>query len=340
MTTLNASAPTNRVIPMTTEFDSPETPESKVPRDHLGRPKIQQPDGKLVPYTRCTTFVGCMEDQYNIQLWRQRMVAVGLADRQDLVLSVAAHRDNRDALNRICEQAAEAGKASAPANVGTALHALTDRIDRGEPLGVIPDAYKADLEAYRTTLGSMGITVVAIEPFTVCDELQVGGTPDRLYMYQGKGFIGDTKSGSLDFGGLKFGMQMAVYSRSVPYDHNTGTRTPYPVEVDQNKAILVHLPAGTGRCELHWVDIASGWQAVQTARDVRQWRNRGKRFISPFTVDQQQPEMVTRMYKAIEAAGSVDVLYEIYAYAIGQGIPEDVVVNACITRRAQLEGAV
>jgi hypothetical protein len=321
-----------------TDFDVPEPPEHKVPRDHLGRPKIMQPDGKLVPYTRCTTYVGCMEDQYNIQLWRQRMVAVGLADRQDLVLSVAAHRDNRDALNRIVEQAAEAGKASAPANVGTALHALTDRIDRGEPLGVVPEAYRADLDAYRTTLASAGISVVMIEPFTVCDELQIGGTPDRLYMFQDKGYIGDTKSGSLDFGGLKFGMQMSVYSRSIPYDHATGNRTPYPISVDQDKAILVHLPAGTGRCELHWVDIAGGWQAVQTAREVRGWRNKGKRFIQPFAIAEQPTEMATRMYQAIEAAGSVDTLYEIYEYAIKQGIPEDVVVTACITRRAQLEG--
>lgn len=321
------------------DFDAPEPPERKVPRDHLGRPLIRQPDGTEKAYTRCTTFVGCMEDQFNIQKWRQRMVALGLADRVDLVLSVAAHRDDKNALNRIVEQAAEAGKASAPANIGTALHALTDRIDRGEPLGVVPEAYHADLDAYRTTLASAGITPVMIEPFTVCDELQVGGTPDRLYMYQGKGYIGDTKSGSLDFGGLKFGMQMSVYSRSIPYDHVTGERTPYPVPVDQDKAILVHLPAGTGRCELHWVDIAGGWQAVQTARDVRQWRNKGKKFISPFILPEQPTDVAKRMYQAIEAAESVDKLYEIYAYAIDQGIPEHVVVQACITRRAQLEGA-
>src|ERR1044071_2355859 len=104
-------------------FDAPEPAEEKVPRDHWGRPKIRQPDGRLVAYTRCTTYVGCMEDQYMINLWRQRLVATGLADRPDLLLSVAAHRNDRNALNRIVEQAAEAGKASAPANVGTALHA-------------------------------------------------------------------------------------------------------------------------------------------------------------------------------------------------------------------------
>lgn len=324
---------------MTDDIDTPDAPETTVPRDRWGRPKILQPDGKLVAYTRCTTFVGCLEDQYNVQLWRQRMVAVGLADRPDLVLSVAAHRDNRDALNRIVEQAAEAGKANAPANIGTALHALTERVDRGEPLGVVPDAYVADLDAYRSVVGGAGITAVLIEPFTVCDELQVGGTPDRIYLYQGKGYVGDTKSGSLDFGGLKFGMQMAVYAHSIPYDHATGQRTPYPVDVDQERAILVHLPAGTGRCELHWVDIAQGWDAVQTAKAVRLWRNKGKKFVTPFAAGEQPSELAQRMHRAIEQADSVERLREIYAYAIEQGIPEDVVVAACITRRAQLEGA-
>lgn len=319
-------------------FDAPEPVEAKVPRDHWGRPKIRQPDGRLVAYTRCTTYVGCLEDQYMVNLWRQRMVATGLADRPDLLLSVAAHRDDRDALNKLVEQAAEAGKASAPANIGTALHALTDRIDRGEPLGVIPNAYRADLDAYRATLGSAGISVVCIEPFTVCDSLQVGGTPDRVYLYQGRGYIGDTKSGSLDFGGLKFGMQMAVYSRSLPYDHATGQRTPYPVQVDQERAILVHLPAGTGRCQLHWVDIAQGWEAVDTARRVRDWRNRGKKFITDFVTD-PSTDLTARMYDAIDKATVVGQLYEIYEYAIGQGIPEHTVVAACITKRAQLEGA-
>src|SRR5690606_25497180 len=86
--------------------------------------------------------------------------------------------------------------------------------------------------------------------------------------------------GSIEFGALKIAMQLAVYSRSVLYDPATRERT--PLEVDQDRAIVIHLPAGQGRCELHWVDIAAGWEAVQVATQVRQWRKR-RGLLTPLT---------------------------------------------------------
>lgn len=242
-----------------------------IPRDRWQRPLvIPRGGGKPVAYTRCTTYVGCLEDTYNLARWQQRMVALGLASRPDLLLAVSAHRDDKQQLNRICADAQEAAAAHAAATTGTALHALTDQLDRGIPLGVIPEAYQKDLAEYARVTAVL--TPVEIEAFTVLDALQIGGTPDRVVEFQGTRYIADVKTGSIEFGIGKIAMQLAVYSRSSLYNPATGERTSQ--QVDQNNAIVIHLPAGEGRCELHWVNIAAGWEAVHLATKVRAWRAR------------------------------------------------------------------
>ena len=169
-----------------------DVPARDIPRDRWGRPMVYPPGGKKpVPYTRCTTYVGVLEDTYNLSRWQQRMVALGLADRPDLMLAVAAHRDERDKLNEICGSALDAAKAGAAATTGTALHALTEKVDRDLPLGVIPEAYIADLEQYRETTAPL--TVKAIEQFRVLDSLKIGGTTDRVVEYLGRYYIADVK---------------------------------------------------------------------------------------------------------------------------------------------------
>lgn len=245
-----------------------------VPRDRYGRPLIVPPGGgKPVPYTRCTTYVGCLEDTYNLERWKCRQVAIGLADRPDLRLAVVAHRDDKNKLNEVCEQAIEAAKASAAANTGTALHALTEQLDRGTlDLSTVPTDYRPDITAYRDVIAAAGVTVEAIEQFGVHDHLKVAGTWDRIFTIKGRRYIADLKTGSIEYGMGKIAMQLAVYSRCQVYDVTTHQRT--PLDVDQDRAIVIHLPAGTGKAFLYWVDIGSGCDAVDLAAKVRAWRAR------------------------------------------------------------------
>jgi hypothetical protein len=255
-------------------------PAIEIPRDRYGRPMVHPENGgKPQAYTRCTTFVSCLEDTFALQAWMQRMVALGLADRPDLLLSVTAHRDDKRQLDKICNDAREYAKANAAATTGTALHALTERMDRGEDVGTVPDAYLADLAAYQQATDKL--TAVHIEQFCVLDSLQIGGTPDRVVEYNGKRYIADVKTGSIEFGILKIAMQLAVYSRSKLYDHGTHARGDHGAEFD--KGLIIHLPAGTGTCELVWVDLLAGWEAVKIAKSVRQWRTKKfKDLTEPF----------------------------------------------------------
>lgn len=249
-------------------------------RDRWGRPLVIPPQGgEPVPYTRCTTFIDCLDDRYNLELWKIRQAAIGLTERPDLHLAVSAHRDDKKKLDRICNDAIEAAKSSAAATTGTALHSLTELVDTGRDLPGLPDSAKADLEAYRE--GTAVLTVVAMEQFGVHDELKVGGTWDRIVEYDGKRFIADLKTGStIDYSINKIAMQLAVYSRSQVYDVATGQRT--PLDVYPNAGIVIHLPAGQASCQLHWVDLKAGWEGVALATQVRGWRRR-KGLAQPFT---------------------------------------------------------
>lgn len=268
---------------MTTEPKWEAVPE--IPRDYFGRPKVIPPDGgQPISYTRATTYVSCLEDTFNLGKWQMRMTARGLSIREDLLLranslgplpeddEVAAKRWKKD-MDRLADQAVEAAKASASSNIGTALHSLAERLDRGQRVEDVPTQYRPHLKAYQAK--TAGFTAVHIERFMVQDELQVGGTPDRILTIDGhpKLVIGDIKTGTLDFGIGKICMQLAMYAHSLLYDPATGERTS-PGEVDQDHGIVIALDAKTGECTLKYVDLRAGWEAIQLATQVRAWRAR------------------------------------------------------------------
>lgn len=268
---------------MTTDlFDQPTT---EIPRDRWGRPLVTPPNGgKPVGYTRTTSYVGALEDTFNLERWKMRMVALGLSARDDLLLSVVAHHDDKNHLNKICDQAVEAAKASAAATTGTALHSLTEQHDRGTlDLARVPAAYRPDIEAYARAVA--GIEILDIEGFGVLDDLQVGGTWDRIgRLPDGRTVVLDVKTGSIEWGLGKIAMQLACYARATPYNHVGAVRgRPNPEHVDQSAALIVHLPAGEGTCSLVEVDIKAGWEAVALATAVRDWRKR-KNLSRPYAV--------------------------------------------------------
>lgn len=272
---------------MSYNFEPATHPEP--PRDRWQRPLIIPPDGgKPTAYTRCTTYVDVLEDKYNLQKWMQRMVAVGLAQRPDLHLAAASMaadpQANKRDLDGICEQAVEAARGTAKATTGTALHAYVERINRGVvDLGPVPTEYQRHLDAYRAA--TAGFTPLHVERFVVQDQLRVGGTPDLIAQIDGLDglVVVDLKTGpsTLKYGALKVAMQLAMYSHSCLYAADTGQRaeieglrTDIGVVVALNSETDPSVDADAGKCELHLVDLSAGWEAVQVATQVREWRKR------------------------------------------------------------------
>ena len=179
-------------------------------------------------------------------------------------------------MDKLVEDAMEAAGATTQATIGTAIHTLTEKYDRGEDLGVIPEDYVADIQAYADA--TKDFKNVFIEQFCVLDKYKIAGTPDRVVEYKGELFISDLKTGSISYPN-KIAMQLAVYAHGLPYDPATATRGAWG-GVNQEKGIIVHLPAGSGKCELHFVDIKQGWKGIELAMKVRTFRDTKKSLVT------------------------------------------------------------
>lgn len=240
-----------------------------------GRPKIFPEDGgKGSFYTRCTTFVDCLDDKTNLSGWKMRKVAQGLALRPDLMERVLAFKDpdgeDKQALGRVCKLATDAADADLKSSLGTALHKCTERYDETGRIGSIPPEFEKDMEAYIEA--TKDLEMVSIETFVVQDDYKVGGTFDRLVMHEGRLKIADLKTGRVDYGMNKIAMQLAMYAHSRLYDPVTFKRTSIG-EVDLTEAVVINAPVGTGTCELIRVPIQEAWeQGIVLAKGVREWR--------------------------------------------------------------------
>lgn len=262
-----------------TDVATQPRPEPK--RDRWGRYLI---GGK--PYTRVTTFASSIDDRWNLEQWKCRMVAAGLIARPDLFAQAAANIDEKQKLNKLCDEAIEAAKGNAGANLGSALHSFTEQIDLGLT-PTVPAPWDADIAAYTAALEANGVHIDPrfVERIVVHHGLGVAGTFDRLPTVKGWPLpvIADLKTGNLDhasaFGAIA--VQLACYANAEElYDPATDTTEPMP-EVDKTRALVIHLPAGKATCTLYIVDIAAGWEAAQLCGAVREWRKR-KDLTNPF----------------------------------------------------------
>src|SRR5690606_24826292 len=185
--------------------------------------------------------------------------------------------DDRETLTRIVEEAQSAAAEKAGANFGSAIHQFTERIDRGEQVNV-PAPYDRDIDAYKQALDQANIAVVLgwVERVVVIPELEVAGTLDRLVdgYWGATPRVADLKTGKdvVPYGMTEIALQLALYAHATHYWAGE-TWQPMPT-VDQDRAVVIHLPVGQGRCVLSEVDVLAGWAAVQLAVGVRRWRER------------------------------------------------------------------
>jgi hypothetical protein len=280
-----------------------------IPRDRWDRPLVIPPTGGTpIPYRRATRHAGAPDDTYTLGEWDKRMVAVGLSQRPDLLLQVSslgsepaklirtgetdwvpnpAYRPWVNSLNKVTEAAREAAKASAKATIGSALHLLAEKMDSDQDVGTVPMEYLPHLAAYAEA--TAGWEWLAIERFSVQDDLKVGGTPDRVARIPGhdRPVIADLKTGNVDFGQGKMASQLALYAHSVFYTPD-GTRTPLPADIDQELGIIIALDATTATCRLLRIDIGLGWAGALLSQQIWAWRAH-KQFTEPWKPAQERP---------------------------------------------------
>jgi hypothetical protein len=265
---------------------------------------------RMEPYVRTTTFIDVIEDKSQLMTWKSRMTLVGAALEPSLLDDVLVHWDDleraepkseeekaaKNWLNRRAESATKRAGSDDKAERGTYLHGLSELVDQGIAL---PDDVSfedvCDMDAYRQATFDL-VDIVLMERLMVLHEFRVAGTPDRvssikpgvtLIAPDGHVFspeeriITDLKTGTVEYGALKMAMQLAIYSRSLVYDPETGEGAQVG-NLNQDWGIIMNLPAGTGECELLWADLRMGWRAVRVAREIRQLRSEGRKALTRF----------------------------------------------------------
>lgn len=255
--------------------------KAEVRRDRWGRYMVLPPgESTPVGYTRATTVAKTLDDQQGLIDWGKRMVALGLGTRPDLLALVqGCTPDDKKQLNSICERAAEAGGATSRRDLGTAWHSFAERAAQ-DPDWLPPAPYDRDIAAMRDELRRAGLTIVPeyLEQMMVNDEWAIAGTADLVLTDGEELYFADYKTGSsVTLGALGFAIQLAIYANcnNIYRQHSTNAqldeRLPMP-KVNKSTGVIIHIEPGSGKCDLYWLDLEIGAEALELAMGVRAMR--------------------------------------------------------------------
>lgn len=246
-------------------------------------------------YSRPSGWGDDLDDESALVLWKIDRAMEGVACDPSIAAMVAASVGEKQGAKERRERAIQRGRGEEAADLGTALHRMTERVERGDGF-CAPPPFDADIASYLIALDSAGLTSEFIECKLCNDEWRAAGTADRIYLAHreipvaggppvlpGQMILGDLKTGKrLDYSLPGYCIQLALYVDSVFYDVETNQRTPLPPELRTDIGLLVHMPAGTGSCTFHWADLQVGREGARIVRDVRHWRKRSD-FLIDFT---------------------------------------------------------
>ena len=272
----------------------PWTMSNDVKIDRFGRYMVINPlTGEEEPFTRATTIAKTLDDTFHLTEWAKRQVAYGIGLRPDLaaLATSADGPDDKRVLKDVVEQAMQAAASGRKANLGTALHGITQKIDRGDAHVPVPAEYRDHVTRYKTIISAFGLEFIKefIEVTLLLPEMKIAGSADRIarWLRSALPIVVDLKTGgSLDFSKVAIAQQLAIYANAT---HRWDGETPIPMpEMNKEEALVIWLPATTDdEPKVYSVDIAEGWEMVQKSVDVRDIRkSKGK---SLFTEIQAEP---------------------------------------------------
>ena len=292
-------------------------PEAK--RDRYGRYLLKDPrtgqyktgrGGEPEGFTRATTFNKTLSDTYALSQWGKRNVMVGAAKRPDLVAQAFGKdvRADKKHLDQLVGQATEAAGDKVGANLGTALHEMTEQLDAGSlVLGEAPVAQLPELTAYMQRVHSVGMTFRRewIERTTMTSLVgeDVAGTFDRIgTLTDGSNIIVDLKTGRdpMTYGDREIAIQLLVYALGVNqfgiYDWNRDEWEQQGPQVREDLALVIHLPAqrddgSPAFCDLYWVGLSDPdvMEAARQSAFARKWRNK-KGLSRPYAPGDRIPD--------------------------------------------------
>jgi hypothetical protein len=245
-------------------------------------------------YARPSGFGSDLDEESNLVNWRIDRAIEGVSTTPSLAADIATNIGRSEGAKERRERAISVGRGEEAADLGSALHAMAHRLETDSGFRA-PPPYDADLAAYLTALDQAGLESTHFEVHLCADSWRAAGTADRIYKLRraltlpdgsvldpGTSVIGDLKTGArLDYSLPGFAIQVAVYADGCFYDVVTNDRSPLPDNLHTGYGLLVHLPVGSERCDLHWLDLSVGRIGAALVKQVRAWRKRND-FAAPF----------------------------------------------------------
>jgi hypothetical protein len=268
--------------------------------------KIPTPDGKIVRHARSTSLADTLDDKYALEQYERHQIIYGLGKSKDLWTLARTHNpeDDKGIYRQIAKDAAARAASGSKANLGTAVHKMTDDIDRhGAEPAAFPGEWQPYLRAYKKKLASIPFKIVTIyiEQVVVNDHHQIAGRIDRVLeatgtvhitlntgrtvtLQPGDRIIGDLKTGQW-LSWLKFSTQLAIYAHNTATwheneDHPQGGTRGGKLDVSLEVALLVHLPVSDpdANCHLYWVDLVAGYDSMLTSIEAKAHRAQAKNY--------------------------------------------------------------
>jgi len=272
------------------DYEKPDLPDG-VERDRYDRPMILPPGGtEKIPYTRCSTLSGYVENKKGLHTWDTRHIAHGVGLDPDIAAKAASIQPltgdrkkdslSNKTLDECIEEARKVAGEHAGRDWGTAVHGFTEPGQEGNPR--VPERMQNDVDSYWARMHEYGLRNVASEVFVANHELRVAGTFDDLYYSYAFGLtLGDKKTGKAKVHSHL--IQLATYARAEVYDWETDTSSPiqslvpgdpgkYPI--NPSVGFWVHIPKGEGVTKFVGLNLEVGWEAAKNAARVRDFQQR------------------------------------------------------------------
>lgn len=277
----------------------------QIPRYPLDRPMVPGETpipgaGMLVPWTRTSTVLDTHKDKEGIMKWRQRLVAKGLGDREDLVALAAATRlGDKSGLDRVVEQAFDYAMGQSSANRGQALHGFLERWVEGDKSLVIPERYRDDVAAVMAELQRCRLTirpefqeVVVVRPdLHDGDSSGVAGRLDLMLENEhGQLVIADYKTGTdpLLYGALEIQNQTGFYGSGwAIWDGELWH--PMPAALVRDHSVMIHVLPGQAyaHAERVEIDVEELEADLAAAFRTRRRRKEAKVQHAPYVQDEE-----------------------------------------------------
>lgn len=282
-------------------------PDPSDPSPAYKRVKKHAGTDQATSWMRATRLASIIADSYALNMWRNRAVAVGLANQPGLIARLQGLdiREDKQEIEDIVESAIRLADAIDRAAMGTRIHLATEHADRriqaieagADPSGMEQPEPELihHVVNWKTALLNFGIKVVAIEDIIAVASLGVAGRLDRIgvceedvtitigqknprtvQLYRGNTVIVDLKTGkSLELAWHEISVQLALYANHTHRFEEHGDQLLLAPALDfrTDVAIVIHIPAMEGGAYVYGVDIDKGWIGAQLARGVADWHS-------------------------------------------------------------------